>query len=203
MNLDLRQDGQEGGSDAEEHVDTDEDLVLGATIRVGVVHVEHGQSHHRQQVVDRRDRQQSCEHTHTHIQTPSLEHVSGCCMSSKTRQGTSMSKQDRDFLPGAPFWLVWRYSRTYLSALQPCFGSKSTRKRHNFLPLSAQPGHLQMLPPSKILNVYRYSLPPRSGTFTDTPSQIQNIYRRSLPSRSGTFTDAPSLPDLELLHLSN
>ena len=60
VNLDLRQDGEEGGGDAEEHVDADEDLVLGAAIRVGVEHVEQDQSHHRQQVVERRDRQQSC-----------------------------------------------------------------------------------------------------------------------------------------------
>lgn len=54
-NLDLWQDGQKGGGDAEKHVDADEDLVLSAAVRVGVVDVEHGQSHHRQQVVDRRD----------------------------------------------------------------------------------------------------------------------------------------------------
>lgn len=54
-NLDLRQDGQEGGGDAEKHVDADEDLVLSAAVRVGVVDVEHSQSHHRQQVVDRCD----------------------------------------------------------------------------------------------------------------------------------------------------
>lgn len=70
MNLDLRQDGQNGGSHAEEHVDADEDLVLSATIRVGVVDVKHDQRHQRQQVVDCGDRQQSCEHTtHLHYTT--------------------------------------------------------------------------------------------------------------------------------------
>ena len=51
-NLDLGQDGQDRGSDAEEHVDADEDLVLSAAIRVGVVDVEHDQRYQRQQVVD-------------------------------------------------------------------------------------------------------------------------------------------------------
>lgn len=69
MNLDLRQDGQNGGSDAEEHVDADEDLVLSATIRVGVVYVEHDQRHQRQQVVHCGDRQQSCEHRTKHNYT--------------------------------------------------------------------------------------------------------------------------------------
>lgn len=43
MNLDLRQDGHDGGTDTEQHVDADEDLVLSATIRVGVVNVEQNQ----------------------------------------------------------------------------------------------------------------------------------------------------------------
>lgn len=62
-NLDLRQDGHDGGSDAQEHVDADEDLVFSASLRVGVVDVEHDQRHQRQQVVHCGDRQQSCEHT--------------------------------------------------------------------------------------------------------------------------------------------
>lgn len=62
-NLDLRQDGEHGGSDAEQHVNADEDLVFSAAIRVGVVDVEHDQRHQRQQVVDCGDRQQGCEHT--------------------------------------------------------------------------------------------------------------------------------------------
>lgn len=49
--LDVRQDGENGHSDAEKHVDADEDLVLSATIRVGVVNIEHDQRHQRQQVV--------------------------------------------------------------------------------------------------------------------------------------------------------
>jgi len=61
--LDLWQDGHDRGCDAEEQVDADEDLVLSAAIRVGVVHIEHDQSHQRQQVVDCSDRQQSCEDT--------------------------------------------------------------------------------------------------------------------------------------------
>ncbi len=63
MNLNLRQDGHDRGSDAEEHVDADEDLVLSATIRMGVVHVERNHRHQRQQVVQCGDGQQSCEHT--------------------------------------------------------------------------------------------------------------------------------------------
>lgn len=61
-NLDLRQDGHDRGSNAKEHVDTNEDLVLSAAIRVGVVDVEHDQRHQRQQVVHSSDWQQSCEH---------------------------------------------------------------------------------------------------------------------------------------------
>lgn len=41
--LDLRQDGQNRSSDAEQHVDADEDLVLSAAIRVGEVQVKHHQ----------------------------------------------------------------------------------------------------------------------------------------------------------------
>lgn len=52
LNLDLRQDGHNRGCDAEEHVDADEDLVLSATIRVGVEDVKHDQRHQRQQIVD-------------------------------------------------------------------------------------------------------------------------------------------------------
>lgn len=63
MNLDLRQDGHDRGSDAEQHVDADEDFVLGAAVGVGVVDVEHDQRDQRQQVVQRSDRQQSCKHT--------------------------------------------------------------------------------------------------------------------------------------------
>lgn len=53
--LDLRQDGQNRGGDAEEHVDADEDLVLGAAVRVGEVQVKHHQRQQGQQVVERRD----------------------------------------------------------------------------------------------------------------------------------------------------
>lgn len=67
VNLDLWQDGQDRRANAEEHVDADEDLVLGAAIRVGVVDVEHDQRHQRQQVAHRGDRQQSCEYTAPHI----------------------------------------------------------------------------------------------------------------------------------------
>lgn len=63
VHLDVWQDGQQRGSDAEQHVDADEDLVVGAAVRVGVVKVEEDHRHHRQQVVDGGDRQQSCEHT--------------------------------------------------------------------------------------------------------------------------------------------
>lgn len=66
-NLDVRQDGQDGGTDAEQHVDADEDFVLSAAIRMGVVDVEHHHRHQRQQVVQCSDREQSCEHK-THIQ---------------------------------------------------------------------------------------------------------------------------------------
>lgn len=52
VNLDLWQDGHDGGSDAEEHVDAYEDLVFSAAIRVGVVDIEHDQRHQRQQVAD-------------------------------------------------------------------------------------------------------------------------------------------------------
>lgn len=64
-NLDLRQDGEDGGADAEQHVDADEDLVFSATVGVGVVDVEHDQRHQRQQVVDRGDREQGCKHKTT------------------------------------------------------------------------------------------------------------------------------------------
>lgn len=63
MNLDLWQDGQYRGADTEEHVDADEDLVLSAAIRVGVVDVEQDQRHQRQQVVQCCDGQQGCGHT--------------------------------------------------------------------------------------------------------------------------------------------
>lgn len=75
MNLDLRQDGQNRGCHAEEHVDADEDLVLSATIGVGVVYVEHDQRHQRQQVVHCGDRQQSCEHkTELHYIAHTMKH---------------------------------------------------------------------------------------------------------------------------------
>ena len=46
-NLNLREDGENRCTNAEKHVDADEDLVLSATIRVGVVYVEHDQRHQR------------------------------------------------------------------------------------------------------------------------------------------------------------
>lgn len=63
QNLDLWEDGHNRGSDAEEHIDADEDLVLSAAIRVSVVDIEHDQGHQRQQVAHCGDRQQSCEET--------------------------------------------------------------------------------------------------------------------------------------------
>lgn len=69
MDLYLRQDGHDGGSDAEEHVDADEDLVFSATIRVGVVDVEHDQRYQREQIVHCGDRQQGCEHMNKHYLT--------------------------------------------------------------------------------------------------------------------------------------
>lgn len=165
MNLDLRQDGQEGGSDAEEHVDADEDLVLGAAIRVGVVHVEHGQSHHRQQVVDRGDRQQSWGH-----KTGSLEHTSQAAARAAKhgRAQAHPNRKGRGFLPGAPFWLVWSYGRKNLSALQPWH-----------LLVDEQTSHF-----STTVN--------KAGTFTDIPSlpdtdPLQTLPPSLPPSGSGTF----------------
>lgn len=53
--LDLREDGEHRGGDAEQHVDADEDLVLGAAVRVGEVQVEHDQGQQGQQVVQSGD----------------------------------------------------------------------------------------------------------------------------------------------------
>lgn len=61
-NLDARQDGEDGGGDAEQHVDADEDFVLCAAVRVSVVHVEQHQGHRGQHVVHRGNGQQSFEH---------------------------------------------------------------------------------------------------------------------------------------------
>lgn len=56
----MGQHGHDGDAEAEQHVDADEDFVLGAAVRVGVVNVEQDQRHQGQQVVERGDRQQSC-----------------------------------------------------------------------------------------------------------------------------------------------
>lgn len=53
MNLNLRENGHDRGSNAEQHIDADEDFVLSTTIRVSVVHVEEHQSHQGQHIVDR------------------------------------------------------------------------------------------------------------------------------------------------------
>lgn len=43
--LNFGQDGHDGGSHTQQHVDTDEGLVLSAAVSVGVVDVEHHQRH--------------------------------------------------------------------------------------------------------------------------------------------------------------
>lgn len=58
--LDLREDGDHGGADTQQHVDADEDLVLRAASRVGVVYIEQHQGHQRDHVVHRRGGQQCC-----------------------------------------------------------------------------------------------------------------------------------------------
>lgn len=52
--LNFGQDGHDGGSDTQQHVDADESLVLGAAVGVGVVHVEQHQRHEGQGVVQGR-----------------------------------------------------------------------------------------------------------------------------------------------------
>lgn len=149
MNLDLRQDGQEGGSDAEKHVDADEDLVLGAAIRVGVVHVEHGQSHHRQQVVDRGDRQQSWGH-----KTGSLEHTSQAAARA-AKHGRAQAHPNRK-------------GRGFLSALQPwhLLVDEQTSHFSTTVNTAGTFTDIPSLPDTDPLQTLPPSLPPSaSGTF--------------------------------------
>lgn len=48
LHLNVGQHGHHGDAEAEQHVDADEDLVLGAAVRVGVVNVEQDQRHQGQ-----------------------------------------------------------------------------------------------------------------------------------------------------------
>ena len=59
--LNSGKNGDDGHNDAEDEVEADEDLVLGAVVRFGVIHIEEHDSGESHSVVDDGERQQSCE----------------------------------------------------------------------------------------------------------------------------------------------
>lgn len=57
--LDFRQNRYDRCTNAQQHVDADEDFVLSAAARVSVIHIEQDQRHQRQSVVDGCGREKS------------------------------------------------------------------------------------------------------------------------------------------------